>query len=184
MHYIFERTKLLYANEDPKWLSIVEQKIYEYGMSWRSKRQEALDKLNHFLKYIQYLRPVEIYAKENEFSLELIKQARERDIKMGGCSVGPHKTDYEGAYGKKRLSLASNGEQCLGQISIFLAIIFYIIQSKNVIFLMDEVFSHLDPQNQKLLIQEFQKLDPHNFQVIITLPKLLQDFENVQYITI
>jgi DNA replication and repair protein RecF len=182
LHYVFERTKLLYQNEDIKWLTIVEQKIYDYGKQWQEKRRNALEALNVYLKKIQYLNLVSITALEGEFSQELIAASRSRDIKMGGCGVGPHKTDYRGFYGEKALHIASNGEQCLGQISIFIALILYMVQTRNVIFLMDEIFSYLDAQNQKLLISELQTLPKDRCQILITLPKLYQDYEEVQYI--
>lgn len=173
-HYILERTKLLYQNEDPKWIFIVEQKIYEFGLALIQKRKDALQKLNLFLMRVQFLQQAQFAAKEGEFSLDLITQMRERDMKMGGCGVGPHKTDYEGWYGEKRLKTASNGEQCLGQISIFLALIFYVIQDKPVIFLIDEIFSYLDDDNQQKLILELQNIQ--NLQTIISTPKLTSFF--------
>ncbi|USO02275.1 MAG: DNA replication/repair protein RecF [Alphaproteobacteria bacterium] len=184
LHYIFERTKLLYQNGDEKWLNIIEQKIYEHGITWTQLRAEGIEKLNTFLTHIQTLDRCHFAAKPIEFTLEHIKSSRERDLKMGGCGVGPHKVEYDGWYGEKKLSTASNGEQCLGQISIFLALIYYLIQNKQVLFLIDEIFSYLDLHNQQKLIKEFQMLPQTSCQFVITTPKVSHVLENVQMINL
>jgi len=147
-------------------------------------RESAVKKLNTFLIKIQNLSPCHFSTKNIDFTLQRIKESREHDLKVGGCGVGPHKIDYDGWYGEEKLSTASNGEQCLGQISIFLALIYYLIQHKNVLFLIDEIFSYLDLDNQKKLIKEFLNIPQHTCQFVITTPKISQNFDNTQIINL
>lgn len=183
LHYIFERTKLLYNNEDPQWINIVEQKIYDYGALWIQKRSECMAVLNQYLSQIQNIPPVFLKANEKDFSKELLMMSREKDSVIGGCGIGPHKTDYTGTYAEKNLHLCSNGEQSLGQISVFLAIIFYMMQTRYVVFLMDEIFSYLDSGNKMRLINELKLMTQQGrSQVLITLPKLEQIYEGIQYL--
>ena len=98
-----------------------------------------------------------------------LKKSRKIDSIVGGCKIGPHKTDIYGINTKNNFSLAqcSTGEQKAIVLFIIIAQCKYLINflNRKPIVLFDEVCSHLDENNRQLLLDLINSL---NVQIFMT----------------
>ena len=96
-----------------------------------------------------------------------LKNSRNYDAIVGGCKIGPHKSDMQGIHLGKNISLflCSTGEQKAIILLIIIAQSKYLINSLNrkPIILLDEICSHLDKYNREILLELINSLDVQTF---------------------
>ena len=149
--------------------------LAEYGAEIISKRQDFLKLLNSKIEEVYY----EISGVKDEIKIDylgekvskneilaILSENIERDKILGYTNFGPHKHDIQFIFNKKPAqNIASRGENR----SLVLALKFIEtdiladLTSKRPIVLLDDVFSELDNDRQKLLTKHFSK-----YQTIIT----------------
>ena len=149
--------------------------LAEYGEEIISKRQDFLELLNSKIEEVYF----EISGVKDEIEIDylgekvskneilaILSENIERDKILGYTNFGPHKHDIQFIFNKKPAqNVASRGENR----SLVLALKFIEtdiladLTSKRPIVLLDDVFSELDDDRQKLLTKHFSK-----YQTIIT----------------
>ena len=149
--------------------------LAEYGAEIISKRQDFLELLNSKIEEVYF----EISGVKDEIEIDylgekvskneilaILSENIERDKILGYTNFGPHKHDIQFIFNKKPAqNVASRGENR----SLVLALQFIEtdilsdLTSKRPIVLLDDVFSELDDDRQKLLTKHFSK-----YQTIIT----------------
>ena len=149
--------------------------LAEYGAEIISKRQDFLELLNSKIEEVYF----EISGVKDEIEIDylgekvskneilaILSENIERDQILGYTNFGPHKHDIQFIFNKKPAqNVASRGENR----SLVLALKFIEtdiladLTSKRPIVLLDDVFSELDDDRQKLLTKHFSK-----YQTIIT----------------
>lgn len=149
--------------------------LAEYGAEIISKRQDFLELLNSRIEEVYF----EISGVKDEIKIDylgekvskneilaILSENIERDKILGYTNFGPHKHDIQFIFNKKPAqNVASRGENR----SLVLALKFIEtdiladLTSKRPIVLLDDVFSELDDDRQKLLTKHFSK-----YQTIIT----------------
>ena len=149
--------------------------LAEYGAEIISKRQDFLELLNSKIEEVYF----EISGVKDEIKIDylgekvskneilaILSENIERDKILGYTNFGPHKHDIQFIFNKKPAqNVASRGENR----SLVLALKFIEtdilsdLTSKRPIILLDDVFSELDDDRQKLLTKHFSK-----YQTIIT----------------
>lgn len=149
--------------------------LAEYGAEIISKRQDFLELLNSKIEEVYF----EISGVKDEIKIDylgekvskneilaILSENIERDKILGYTNFGPHKHDIQFIFNKKPAqNVASRGENR----SLVLALKFIEtdiladLTSKRPIVLLDDVFSELDDDRQKLLTKHFSK-----YQTIIT----------------
>lgn len=149
--------------------------LAEYGAEIISKRQDFLELLNSKIEEVYF----EISGVKDEIKIDylgekvskneilaILSENIEHDKILGYTNFGPHKHDIQFIFNKKPAqNVASRGENR----SLVLALKFIEtdiladLTSKRPIVLLDDVFSELDDDRQKLLTKHFSK-----YQTIIT----------------
>ena len=91
---------------------------------------------------------------------EKLKNSRKIDTLVGGCGIGPHKSDYM-FYVNDNLSVSqlSTGQQKTIILLMYLSQCKYLseVHFKQPILLLDEVCSHLDDLNRNVLLTLIEK---------------------------
>jgi len=182
---ILERNRILKkTNYDENWIYQVENEISDYGLQIYSRRAKHIEILNSQIKSLQIIdkdaQNFELRINDNflsnqknteldfksEYLLKL-KNSRNYDAIIGGCKMGPHKSDIHGFHLRKKLSLVfcSTGQQKAIILLIIIAQSKYLINSLNrqPIVLLDEICSHLDKHNRKILLELINSLDIQSF---------------------
>jgi len=173
---IIERSKILNLNDyETSWLDKLEENISNLGLEIYKARklqifsiQSHLSLLNEqqklsFNKLIIKINDrffndginIELYIKE-------LKKYREIDKITGGAHIGPHKSDYIFQLDENILvSQLSTGQQKTIILLLYLAQSNYLVNECNLkpILLMDEICSHLDDINRKLLLKITEHFD-------------------------
>ena len=164
---IQERSKILINNNDEIWLNQLEKSISAYGLQIYSLRESQLnvliDNLNIYLKDFDL--PFKIYTNlidkfynsnfKNEDYENALKNNRKIDALVGGCAIGPHKSDYMFVVNDNSLvSQLSTGQQKTIILLMYLSQCKYLseVKFKHPILLLDEVCSHLDDVNRNVLL--------------------------------
>lgn len=149
--------------------------LAEYGAEIISKRQDFLELLNSKIEEVYF----EISGVKDEIKIDylgekvskneilaILSKNIERDKILGYTNFGPHKHDIQFIFNKNPAqNVASRGENR----SLVLALKFIEtdvladLTSRRPIVLLDDVFSELDDDRQKLLTKHFSK-----YQTIIT----------------
>lgn len=184
---IAQRNKLLkdmYNNQDLKnMLGIWDMQIIIYGQKIIKRRRLFVDQLNEIIDDIHYKLSggkerikVEYapYVSEDNFE-EMLKKAREKDIKLKSTSVGPHKDDFIFIVnGIDIRTYGSQGQQRTAALSLKLSEIELVkkITGDNPVLLLDDVLSELDSNRQNHLLNNIGDI-----QTIITCTGL-EDFVN------
>ncbi len=184
---IAQRNKLLkdmYNNQDLKnMLGIWDMQIITYGQKIIKRRRLFVDQLNEIIDDIHYKLSggkerikVEYapYVSEDNFE-EMLKKAREKDIKLKSTSVGPHKDDFIFIVnGIDIRTYGSQGQQRTAALSLKLSEIELVkkITGDNPVLLLDDVLSELDSNRQNHLLNNIGDI-----QTIITCTGL-EDFVN------
>ena len=91
-----------------------------------------------------------------------LRDAREKDFHSGRTSFSANKTDllvYE-MYSKREAKSFSTGQQKIIVFSIFLSFLKFLEKksSKNIIFLLDDVFSYLDKNFIFIILEKINDL--------------------------
>ena len=92
---------------------------------------------------------------KNEDYEEALKNNRKIDALVGGCAIGPHKSDYMFCVNDNSfVSQLSTGQQKTIILLMYLSQCKYLseVKFKNPILLLDEVCSHLDDINRNVLL--------------------------------
>ena len=165
---IQERSKILINNNnDDSWLNQLEKNISADGLQIYSLRVDQLNilinNLNIYLK--EFDLPFKIdttlidkfYTSnlQNEDYEETLKNNRKIDALVGGCAIGPHKSDYMFSVNNNSfVSQLSTGQQKTIILLMYLSQCKYLteVKFKQPILLLDEVCSHLDDINRKVLL--------------------------------
>ncbi len=176
---ILERSKLLNnIGYDENWLRKIEENISHSALEIYSLREKQvgilIENLNFFLSY--YNLPFSITAKLNDnfFNKKLshddyintLRQNRKFDQIIGGSKIGPHKSDYLFHVNDEYLaSQLSTGQQKTLILLIFLSQCKYLKEmlNKKPILLLDEICSHLDDLNRKILLALVESFDMQIF---------------------
>ncbi len=179
--YLIERSKILCKNNyDESWLETLERNISNNALKIYSLREKQtnllVDNLNDNLNNFDL--PIKIKIKLNdkfyknsisqEFYEKELKNNRKFDSIIGGCNIGPHKSDYIFFVNNDfPVSQLSTGQQKTIILLIYLAQCKYLIHSMNKepIILLDEVCSHLDEINRKILMD---LVETFNLQFFLT----------------
>ena len=97
-----------------------------------------------------------IYKIYTSYILENLKTNRKIDGIVGGCKIGPHKSDVVGYNVDNNFNINqySTGQQKTVILLIILAQCNFLINEIKIkpIILFDEVCSHLDTENRELLL--------------------------------
>jgi DNA replication and repair protein RecF len=165
---IQERSKILINNNnDDSWLNQLEKNISADGLQIYSLRVDQLNilinNLNIYLK--EFDLPFNIdttlidkfYTSnlQNEDYEETLKNNRKIDALVGGCAIGPHKSDYMFSVNNNSfVSQLSTGQQKTIILLMYLSQCKYLseVKFKQPILLLDEVCSHLDDINRNVLL--------------------------------
>ena len=172
---------------DENWLKQVEEKIAKFGIEIIYKRHKTINLINqNFLEIsninknlnfckIEFIEKFDndIMKTENNLAFEKylkeLKNSRKYDMIVGGCKIGPHKSDIEVIYSKNNLkaSFCSTGEQKKIILSIILCQSYCLKNKLNIkpIVLLDEICSHLDDNARSILLD---LIDWLNIQVLMT----------------
>ena len=166
--FIQERSKVLINNNhDQSWLMQLEKNISSDALQIYSLRESQLSILINNLNI--YLRDFDLPFKidttlidkfytsnlKNEDYEEILKKNRKIDALVGGCAIGPHKSDYMFYLNDNSfVSQLSTGQQKTIILLMYLSQCKYLseVKFKQPILLLDEVCSHLDNINRKVLL--------------------------------
>ena len=184
---VSERTKILRQHlYDQDWIEQVEIEIVNLGMNIFQKRIQHLNILNSILSLLNqpvvkfYQIQLQTFnnfildfksSNEEVRSLYLLEMKKSRNIDsiIGGCKIGPHKTDIVGINYSNRLNInqISTGQQKTVVLLIIIAQCKYLLETlkRKPIILFDEVCSHLDKDNRSLLLD---LIDSLSVQTIMT----------------
>jgi len=165
---IQERSKILINNNnDDSWLNQLEKNISADGLQIYSLRVDQLNilinNLNIYLKEfdLQFNIDTTLIDKfytsnlQNEDYEETLKNNRKIDALVGGCAIGPHKSDYMFSVNNNSfVSQLSTGQQKTIILLMYLSQCKYLteVKFKQPILLLDEVCSHLDAINRNVLL--------------------------------
>ena len=163
-----ERSKVLLNNHnDESWLIQLEKNISSDALQIYSLRESQLNVLICNLN--RYLRNFDLPFKidttlidkfytsnlQNEDYEETLKNNRKIDALVGGCAIGPHKSDYMFSVNNNSfVSQLSTGQQKTIILLMYLSQCKYLteVKFKQPILLLDEVCSHLDDINRNVLL--------------------------------
>jgi len=166
--FIQERSKALIKNiKDESWLKQLEKSISVDALQIYSLRESQLKFLINNLNI--YLRDFDLPFKidtelidkfynsnlKSEEYEEALKKNRKIDVLVGGCAIGPHKSDYMFCVNDNSfVSQLSTGQQKTIILLMYLSQCKYLseVKFKQPILLLDEVCSHLDDINRKVLL--------------------------------
>lgn len=179
---LYERNKLL-KEERPNltYLDLLTDQLAELTCEIDKVRDEFFRKINMYIQIIESritegqrhfefkYRPI-VEITDDKLYLERVKkafkEAKESDLKYRSTTIGAHREDFIGALNGLELSKsASQGEKRLGVLMLKLAL-YEMEQSKEKkpILILDDVFSELDENHQKKLLNVLQGYE----QVFIT----------------
>jgi len=184
---IHERQQILQnSHYDEMWIDKLENNIVSFGVQIYKKRFEQINILNSTLIKLDILQDLSYKfilkltdklveknlntndVDKNFYNTEL-KKNRKIDSLIGGCTFGPHRSDFIGYKINTNFNINqfSTGQQKTAILLIIIAQCKYLIEEHNLkpIILLDEVCSHLDNDNRELLLYLIGKLE---VQVFIT----------------
>ena len=165
---LVERFKILQSNYvDNDWLNYIEKEISNLGMEIYKSRLSQANSINNNIEILKkghkFQFNVEIKIKDdffnNKITLEeyllILRESRAYDKRYGGTKIGPHKSDFIATIDDDfEASLLSTGQQKTVVLMILLSQCNYLVNYKNIkpILLLDEIGSHLDPNNRQILL--------------------------------
>ena len=171
------------GNADYRYLDIITEKLVERAVYIYKERFNLIKKINIKIKDIyesisgitnlslKYFPNIEI----KDFDDEIIKKSlkhkfykyREKEISLGMTIYGPHRDDFDFLLEEKDIKLyGSEGQQKMAIIALKLALVyvFFEIDGKMPVLLLDDIFSELDRKKKNKLIDYINNVG----QVIIT----------------
>ena len=172
---IFERNKLLQNNTfDEVWIKQIENEISSIGLEIYELRNSQITMLNLHIENLNktndFQFDIVLKIKDNFYNsnlnhqtyLNYLMESREFDKQFGGTKIGPHRSDIVATINNKfDGSQLSTGQQKTIVLMILLAQCNYLVNSKKIspILLLDEICSHLDSNNRKILLDIMNKFD-------------------------
>ena len=176
---IQERSKILInVNHDEAWLNQLEKSISLDALKIYSLRESQLNilikNLNIYSRVFDLSFKIEkklidkfYFSNLNNDEYEIIlKKNRKIDALVGGCAIGPHKSDYIFCLNDNSLvSQLSTGQQKTIILLMYLSQCKYLseVKFKKPILLLDEVCSHLDDQNRSILLTLIETFNSQSF---------------------
>jgi len=172
---ILERNKILQENLfDDSWLSAIENEISNIGLQIYELRNTQVQDLNKFINILNLsnnypfkisLKIIDDFYNPNmtiETYLTNLLDSRQFDKKFGGTKIGPHKSDIIAKIDNEYdASLLSTGQQKTVVLMILLAQCKFLVEIKKIepVVLLDEICSHLDSENRKILLDMINHFD-------------------------
>lgn len=167
---------------DENLLKVVNEQLVSVGAQILKSRILFFENLKPFIKkvgeeilksdlgleinYESTLKNLDLLTLEDEFARQLNESLR-IDKRRGSTQIGPHRDDfnlYINTYSLK--DFGSRGQQRMGILSLLVAYVLYLESEVGIpVLLLDDVFSELDQEHRKLLLDFIASKD---FQVIIT----------------
>ena len=182
---IKERMKVLQDSKkfDEHWLTVLEEKIAETGISIAVARNQVIRHLNRILVNYDFNFPKFIITIDGKFEnllldnitamqaeeefRKVLRNNRQQDNETKRTTEGVHKSDLRLFYQTKNMDaqFCSTGEQKLFLISftILKALLCKELNKPQPIILLDEVFSYLDKNKKLELFNELLKLNVQSF---------------------
>lgn len=180
-----ERMKVLQDSKkfDEHWLTVLEEKIAETGISIAVARNQVIRHLNRILVNYDFNFPKFIITIDGKFEnllldnitamqaeeefRKILRDNRQQDNETKRTTEGIHKSDLRLFYQTKNMDaqFCSTGEQKLFLISftILKALLCKELNKPQPIILLDEVFSYLDKNKKLELFNELLKLNVQSF---------------------
>ena len=180
-----ERMLLLTRNQNSnEWITIIERKIAELGVSIAFARNDSINYLNKAMIIMKsnltkvrldLIGDIENKSLEEKsidienYFVDKLKQNRNLDKKIGRTNFGIHRSDFTTILINKNIEakISSTGEQKSILISIIIARtkIFDLLDLSPPILLLDEALSNLD---QDKIVEFFKELNHINSQCFLT----------------
>ena len=175
---ILERGKILNSlNYDLNWIKTIENAIIKNGLEIYNLRNKQIsllnDELGQFNKYNNYPFRIKFEIEDSFYNntideqiyAESLEGARNIDSQIGGSKIGPHKSDlYAIVNDQTNASQLSTGQQkTLILMTLFAQCKYLINQNIKPILLFDEICSHLDDINRKILLDLTKQFDAQFF---------------------
>jgi len=161
---LLKQAKGILSPEISSTLSVWDEKFIQLGETLSFARQELIQKIDKpFPEIMSALQGKEISTQLQYVSLwqenglkKALEESRETDIRRGITTIGPHRDDLLlNLNNMPSRTHASQGEQRSLALSLRLAghkVITEVVKS-NPVILLDDVFSELDEQRSKKLIE-------------------------------
>lgn len=197
---LFQRNNLLrsikYQNNTESLLEIFDIQLASLGTDIIIERQKYIKELSSLsnithknitlskeyleLKYVSNVDILENKLEMEKIYIEKLRKTSKQDIESGSTEIGPHRDDMSISINNKETKIfGSQGQQRTAVLSIKLAEVelIYLQKGSYPILLLDDVFSELDEERRKYLIESFKEL-----QTIITVTDAidLKDMENIE----
>ena len=176
---IFERQLFLKNNNtDENWINNIEKNIANFGINIYELRIAHIENINKIVQdlnvqknfsYNFHLSLIDNFLNKfpniiinNDQYLYKLNENRKLDCVLGGCSIGPHRSDFSGYKNDNFLEIKqfSTGQQKTVILLIIIAQCIYLIDKLNIrpIVLLDEICSHLDTHNRELILYLVEEL--------------------------
>ena len=170
---INERQVLLKNNSfDENWMQQIEISISKLGSTIYEKRVKFIKNLNFYLQDLnilknfknkflltiedEFINSIKNFSIDDDQYMSKLKESRRNDFFTGGCSFGPHRSDFFGFRIEDNFNINqfSTGQQKTTILLIIIAQCKFLIDELKLqpIILLDEVCSHLDNINRDLLL--------------------------------
>ncbi len=171
------KQSFLNQEKDSCYLSILNEKLVDYGYAIYEKRKEFIEKMNHYLSHIyekitgiadlnvKYISDYDHLKKEQ--IIEKMEKNLTRDMTLGKTQLGIHTDDLRFFFQEKDLKdYGSEGQQKNAIIAYKLSEleIFKDYTNQYPIFILDDLFSELDKEK----VQNILSLLNQNVQTFIT----------------
>ena len=176
---ILERSKILQnTNYDSEWIKNLEINISNVGIEIYILRANKINELNNSISLVnknnKYPFDLKLEIKDNFFKTNLtqeeymqnLSESREIDRTLGGTRIGPHKSDFVTIIdGEFDGSFLSTGQQKTAVLILLIAQCNDLVLNKKLIpiLLFDEICSHLDNFNRKILMDFTNKFEVQFF---------------------
>ncbi|MFA5692625.1 MAG: DNA replication and repair protein RecF [Acholeplasmataceae bacterium] len=179
--------KKIKINDDYTFLNILGEQLYNYGSKIYESRREFIQELNIILEKesknysnfnlkIQYNPNIKL-----DSWLKTLKTKQKQDIIFGQTLSGIHKDDLNILFNNQSLKdFGSQGMIRLAAILIKVSLLKWLISKnkKEIVLLLDDVFSELDQNIQNIFIKSL----PNDIQTIITTAIPLENDKDFQKI--
>ena len=172
---LMERSKIILgSNIDESWISIIEKEISQIGLKIYYLRDIQIQDINKQIILLNnlsnYSFNINLKVKDKFYSQDITQDiyqtelfnSRQIDRKFGGTNIGPHKSDIIAEINNEYdASQLSTGQQKTVVLMILLAQCKYLVDIKKIrpIVLLDEICSHLDSDNRKILLDMINDFD-------------------------
>jgi len=170
-----ERAKILQVNQsEDDWLNRIEKEICSLGFEIYELRNSQLNNLNSQLRILKkeykFQFDIELQIKDDFFNYDIdyekylsnLRNSRTQDKQYGGIKIGPHRSDIISIINNDfDASILSTGQQKTVVLMILLAQCNYLVNEKKIhpILLFDEIGSHLDKYNRKVLLDMINRFE-------------------------